>query len=93
MYSADQNKKNDITYTEIAKTKISDTRNLIISACSKGGFTLAQQLEITEGKNKTTTVFMKGAIHIDSIDAISNVIDMLEDAIEACEDSSEEPEK
>lgn len=57
----------EITYKEICRAKIANTRNAVISKCSKGGFTLAQQLEVQEGQNKTS-VFLKGALHIDSLE-------------------------
>lgn len=57
----------EILYTEICRAKIADTRNAVISRCSKGGFTLAQQLEVQENKAKTS-VFLKGALHIDSLE-------------------------
>lgn len=59
----------DITYTEICRAKIANTRNAVISKCSKGGYTLAQQLEVQEDKAKTS-VFLKGALHIDSLESL-----------------------
>jgi hypothetical protein len=59
----------EITYKEICRAKIANTRNAVISKCSKGGFTLAQQLEVQEGQNKTS-VFLKGALHIDSLESL-----------------------
>lgn len=58
-----------ITYKEICRAKIANTRNAVISKCSKGGYTLAQQLEVQEGQNKTS-VFLKGALHIDSLESL-----------------------
>jgi len=59
----------EIIYTEICRAKIAETRNAVISKCSKGGFTLAQQLEVQENKSKTS-VFLKGALHIDSLESL-----------------------
>lgn len=67
---------NDIFYTELAKAKIQEKRNIVISLCSKGGFTIAQQLEVEEG-TRTTGVFFKGAFHIDSLEGIENLRDAL----------------
>lgn len=67
---------NDIFYTELAKAKIQEKRNVVISLCSKGGFTIAQQLEVEEG-TRTTGVFFKGAFHIDSLKGIENLRDAL----------------
>ena len=69
-----------IEYKEISKAKVSDARNIVISECSKGGFTIAQQLEAKEG-DKTTTVFMKNAFHVDEIDGLQNLRDALNAAL------------
>lgn len=67
-------------YDEIARAKISDVRNIIISSCSKGGFTMAQQLEVNEDGKSSTNIFMKGAFHIDDLQGLYN----LRDAINMC---------
>lgn len=67
---------NDTFYTELAKAKIQEKRNIVISLCSKGGFTIAQQLEVEEG-TRTTGVFFKGAFHVDSLEGIENLRDAL----------------
>ena len=56
--------KNKIEYLEISKAKVAKKRNAVISKCSKGGYTIAQQLE-TEEDGKTISVFLKGAIHVE----------------------------
>lgn len=85
---------NRIEYKELSKAKVSDARNIVISECSKGGFTIAQQLEAKEG-DKITTVFMKNAFHVDGIqglyelrDAVNLAIGMAEGKISS--DESEE---
>ena len=40
-------------YNEMSRAEVSNSRNVVISECSRGGFTIAQQLEIQEG-SKTT---------------------------------------
>lgn len=82
--------KSSIVYSELSKGKISDTRNIVISDCSKGGFTIAQQLETQEGK-KTTTVFMKGAFHVDDIGGLYNLRDAVNLAIKKSEEQEDEP--
>lgn len=67
-------------YVELAKAKTQERRNIVISECSKGGFTIAQQLEVDEG-NRTTNVFLKGAFHINDIDGMYNLRDALNAAI------------
>ena len=56
---------NKIEYTELSKAKVAERRNAVISKCSKGGYTIAQQLEVEEN-GKITSVFLKGAIHVDN---------------------------
>lgn len=81
--------KNNINYSEISKAKISESRNVVISNCSKGGYTVAQQLIVKEN-DKSTTVFMKGAFHVDSIEGLYELRDALNLAIESCENEVEE---
>lgn len=78
-------------YKELAKAKISESRNVVISNCSKGGFTVAQQLEAKESE-RTTSVFLKGAFHIEDIQALYNLRDACNYAIEEYEKQIAEPE-
>ena len=79
-------KNNKIEYNEISKAKVSDSRNIVISSCSKGGFTIAQQLEANE-ICKITTVFMKGAFHVDDIQGLYELRDAINLAIKLDEDA------
>lgn len=78
--------KNKIEYNEISKAKVSDSRNIVISTCSKGGFTIAQQLEANEN-GKVMTVFMKGAFHVDDIHGLYNLRDAINLAIKIDEEA------
>lgn len=71
---------NMVEYNEVASAKISDTRNIVISECSKGGFTVAQQLVAKEGHGETN-VFMKGAFHVADVNGLYNMRDALNMAI------------
>lgn len=79
-------KNNKIEYNEISKAKVSDSRNIVISSCSKGGFTIVQQLEANEN-GKITTVFMKGAFHVDDIQGLYELRDAINLAIKLDEDA------
>lgn len=68
-------------YQELARAVVSQSRNVVISQCSRGGFTVAQQLEVNEG-NKVMAVFLKGAVHVDSVEGLFNLRDALNVAIE-----------
>lgn len=78
--------KSKIEYNEISRAKVTDSRNIIISACSKGGFTIAQQLEAKEN-DKTTSVFLKGAFHVDDIHGLYNMRDAINLAIKVTEEN------
>lgn len=79
--------KNKIEYHEISKAKVTESRNVVISACSKGGFTIAQQLVAKEGDgDKVTTVFMKGAFHVDDVHGLYNLRDAINLAIQVSEE-------
>ena len=80
----------EIKYTELAKAKIQKSRNLVISATSKGGFTIAQQLEVNEG-NRTTTVFLgKSGMIVDDLEGLYSVRDALNVAIDKMENKEAE---
>lgn len=83
--------KNKIDYVEIARASVTESRNIVISDCSKGGFTIAQQVVAKEG-DRETSVFMKGAFHVDDIHGLYNLRDSLNLAIQIIEhrESSEE---
>ena len=81
--------KNNTEYNELAKAKVTDSRNIVISTCNKGGFTIAQQLQAKEG-SKITSVFMKGAFHIEDIDGLHNLRDAINLAIKTVEESGKE---
>ena len=71
--------KSKIEYTELSRAKITDSRNIVISSCSKGGFTVAQQLQAKEKENdKITSVFLRGAYNLR--DAVNVAIKMAEES-------------
>lgn len=72
-------------YSEIARAKISKSRNVVISNCSRGGFTIAQQIEVKEGEI-FTSVFMKGALHVDDVQGLVNIRDAINLAIKMAEE-------
>lgn len=80
-----------IEYKEISRAKVTDTRDVVLSSCSKGGYTIAQLMSVKEG-DVTTPVFMKGAIHVADLAALYNLRDSINVAIEKIEttDDSED---
>lgn len=84
--------RSKIEYNELSKAKVTDSRNIVISNCSKGGFTIAQQLEAKEN-DKTTSVFMKGAFHVEDIHGLYNLRDAVNLAIKISEENSEDSDE
>lgn len=80
--------KNKIGYTELSKAEVSKNRNVVISVCSKGGFTVAQQIVVDE-EGHQTAVFLKGAIHVDGISNLYGLRDALNLAIQLVEATAE----
>jgi len=44
--------RNRLSYRELSKAEVSESRNIVISDCSKGGYTIAQQLVAREENDK-----------------------------------------
>jgi hypothetical protein len=83
--------KSKIEYNEISRAKVTDSRNIVISRCNKGGFTIAQQLEAKEN-DKVTSVFLKGAFHVDDLHGLYNIRDAINLAIKFTEENNLEEE-
>lgn len=83
--------KSKFEYNELSRAKASDSRNIVISTCSRGGFTIAQQLEAKE-KDKTTSVFLKGAFHIEDLKGLYNLRDAVNLAIQIFEEKMKDDE-
>lgn len=81
--------RNRIEYSEISKAKVTEKRSIVISTCSKGGYTMAQRLD-TDEDDKTTSVFLKGAFHINDIQGLYNLRDAVNLAIKKTEDGLED---
>lgn len=71
----------EVAYTEIAKCKVSKNRNVVVSSCSKGGYTIAQQIQVVED-GKIVSLFLKGAIMVKDVSALSDFAHMLLEAVE-----------
>ncbi len=77
------NKK--IEYTEISSASVTEKRKIVISTCSKGGFTVAQRMDTEEENNKITSLYLKGAFHINDINGLYNLRDAINLAINKVE--------
>ena len=93
---------NKMKYSELSNAQIADKRRLVISECVKEnqeskekiqcGFTLAQQVEVEEGK-RITRVFLKNGIHVASVDELYNLRDAINDAIDKYEEKKNDEEE
>ncbi len=80
-------------YKQLASAKITKNRNLVVSECSKGGYTIAQQVMVSD-EVSSVSMFMKGAYHIADLDALIAVRDALDVAIgKAIEEDEAETEE
>ena len=93
---------NKMKYLELSNAQIEDKRSLVICECIKEnqeskekiqcGFTLAQQVEVEEGK-RMTRVFLKNGIHVASVDELYNLRDAINDAIDKYEEKINDEEE
>ena len=73
-----------IEYSEISSASVTEKRKIVISTCNKGGFTVAQRMD-TEEDGKITSLYLKGAFHINDIDGLYNLRDAINLAISKVE--------
>lgn len=78
-----------IEYSEISSAKITDNRSIIISDCSRGGFTIAQRMDVIEN-NHTNKIYMKGAFHINDIHGLYELRDACNLAIQSIEEREDD---
>lgn len=82
-------RSNKTVYTEIAKAQISKRRNIVISDCSRGGFTIAMQA-IIQDEDMEVPVFMRGAFHVNDLQGLYNLRDTLNYVIQTVEAREED---
>ena len=77
------NRSGKPVYVELSKAQISPMKNLVVSSCSKGGFTIAQQIEVDNEDDGTgINVFLKGAFHVSNLERLKDVRDAIDAAID-----------
>lgn len=67
-------------FKKLASAQVQENKKIIISECSKGGYTLAQQLTTTDN-GKKLNVYLKGAIPINDLQGLYNLRDAINLAI------------
>lgn len=80
---------NKVSYDEVARVKMSDTRDVVISKCSKGGYTIAQKILIDKDE-KPASIFLKGAIKVNDIEGLKDIKETIDMAIKKLEESSDD---
>ena len=80
---------NKVSYDEVARVKMSNTRDVVISKCSKGGYTIAQKILIDKDE-KPTSIFLKGAIKVNDIDGLKEIKETIDMAIKKLKGSEDE---
>lgn len=91
MTAIQTNKNGRVEYEKLSYAKVSKSKNIVVSKCSRGGFTIAQQLVVSDDQNEVF-VFLKGAYHIKDLDALIAVRDAIDEAIQKVEDEGIEEE-
>lgn len=70
-----------IIYHKLDSIALGVNKRLVISSCSEGGFTLAQQARYVDDDGSEHWVFLKGATHIPNVDALIDMQEMIQSAI------------
>ena len=61
--------KEKVTYNELMEVRVTDSKVIVVSECSKGGYTVAQCLAPIGTEEKT---YLKGAIKFDTVESIKD---------------------
>lgn len=72
-------------FDQLGSVQITKHRNMVLSRCDNGGFTIAQQL-VTDEDGKVTKVFMKGAIFVDGVESLRSVNNLLRRVLKSVEE-------
>ena len=83
------NKSGKAEYEQLSSARVTKSKNIVVSKCSKGGFTIAQQLVVNDDQNEVS-VFLKGAYHVRDVDALISLRDAIDEAIEKSVESNDE---
>lgn len=78
---------NKVSYEEVARVKMTGSRDVVLSKCSKGGYTIAQKVLI-DNDEKPVSIFLKGAIKVNDIESLISIKEMLEMSIDKLENES-----
>lgn len=63
-------------FVELANAALSNKRQAVISRLDDGSYTIGQKLEVKDGE-KTMDIFLKGALHAESLESLQNLRDAI----------------
>lgn len=63
-------------FVELANATLSKNRQAVISRLDDDSYTIGQKLEVVDGE-KTMSIFLKGALHAEDLNALQNLRDAL----------------
>lgn len=76
-----------LSYKELASVKVSKSKELVVSSCSAGGFTIASRMSVVNDDGTPGFIFLKGATRVQTLKQLEAVRDMLDAAVKrAAED-------
>lgn len=79
---------NKTTYEELSKFEISNSRDIVISKCSRGGYTIAQKVLI-DNDGKPNKIFLKGAIKMEDKNDLLMMRELVDNAINKIDEEEE----
>ena len=70
-----------LSYKELASVKVSKSKELVVSSCSAGGFTIASRMSVVNDDGTPGFIFLKGATRVQTLKQLESVRDMLDVAV------------
>lgn len=70
-----------LSYKELASVKVSKSKELVVSSCSAGGFTIASRMSVVNDDGTPGFIFLKGATRVQTLKQLEAVRDMLDAAV------------
>ena len=78
---------NKFSYKELASVKVSKSKELVVSSCSAGGFTVATRMSVVNDDGTPGFIFLKGATRVQTLKQLEAVRDMFDAAVKNASES------
>lgn len=75
-----------LSYKELASVKVSKSKELVVSSCSAGGFTIASRMSVVNDDGTPGFIFLKGATRVQNLKQLESVRDMLDAAVKRADE-------